>query len=70
MCDSYDPHHPTQDAHEFLNYLLNQAAEILEDEAKKEAVSRGLPPPAQPVTWVHEIFQGKLVGGFTAFLRC
>lgn len=51
-----------QDAHEFLNYLLNQACEILEEEEKRKrggaALPTGMPPPT---TWVHDIFQGKLV---------
>ena len=51
-----------QDAHEFLNYLLNQVCEILKDEDKRRQGGAPLPlgtPP--PTTWVHEIFQGKLV---------
>ncbi|PNG99721.1 Ubiquitin carboxyl-terminal hydrolase 4, partial [Tetrabaena socialis] len=49
--------HMHQDAHEFLNYLLNQSCELLEQEAKAAA------PPGQqqqqppPATWVHDIFQ-------------
>lgn len=59
-----------QDAHEFLNYLLNQAAEILEGETKAEAKAKGLPPPTQPIqTWVHDIFQGRLVNE-TRCLQC
>lgn len=60
-----------QDAHEFLNFLLNELADILENEAKqgKTEAGRVLPPSkdgengsGQPVivTWVREIFQGIL----------
>lgn len=42
-----------QDAHEFLNYLLNTIADLLAAECKVEG------QPAGP-TWVHEIFQGML----------
>mmetsp|Transcript_1105 Transcript_1105/g.2404 ORF Transcript_1105/g.2404 Transcript_1105/m.2404 type:complete len:354 (-) Transcript_1105:746-1807(-) len=58
-----------QDAHEFLNYLLNQACEILEEEEKQRR--GGAPGPGQPpiTTWVHEIFQGKLVNE-TRCLHC
>ncbi len=52
-----------QDAHEFLNYLLNQMSEVLEA-AEKE---RGAKPPLN--TWVHDIFQGKLVNE-TRCLQC
>ncbi|KAJ9522659.1 hypothetical protein QJQ45_019733 [Haematococcus lacustris] len=59
-----------QDAHEFLNFLLNQAAELLEEEVKQYARSHGLPAPSQPInTWVHDIFQGKLVNE-TRCLHC
>ena len=51
-----------QDAHEFLNYLLNQACEILEEEEKRRRGGAPLPPGTPlPSTWVHDIFQGKLV---------
>lgn len=56
-----------QDAHEFLNYLLNQSAEILEQEAKCSGV--GATPSAPIKTWVHDIFQGKLVNE-TRCLNC
>ena len=53
---------PSQDAHEFLNYLLNQACEILEEEEKRRRGGAPLPPGTPlPSTWVHDIFQGKLV---------
>lgn len=62
-----------QDAHEFLNYLLNQACEILEEEEKKRrgnADSAGGAAGAPSITtWVHEIFQGRLVNE-TRCLRC
>ncbi len=53
-----------QDAQEFLNYLLNQAAELLEEEVKQQAKASGLPPPQQPVhTFVHDIFQASAHAG-------
>lgn len=56
-----------QDAHEFLNFLLNQLVDILEKEshkARSEGVANG-PSNGQingvkqepPVTWVHKNFQ-------------
>eukprot|EP00798_Chlamydomonas_sp_ICE-L_P014258 gene14258-20231_t len=54
-----------QDAHEFLNYLLNQACEGLEGE-QKQGQTPGT--PLKP-TWVHDIFQGKLVNE-TRCLHC
>ena len=74
-----------QDAHEFLNYLLNECCEILEKEekARREAEAEagggggggggaraeergssgaGPAPGREPVrTFIHEMFQGKLV---------
>ncbi|GIL87907.1 hypothetical protein Vretimale_6301 [Volvox reticuliferus] len=96
--------HMHQDAHEFLNYLLNQSCELLEQEEKEAsqqqqqqqqqqgvlgtgtgAAAAGAgsaaggvavsPPQAQggvqqPITtWVHEIFQGKMVNE-TRCLHC
>ncbi len=64
-----------QDAHEFLNYLLNDIAETLVKEKKLPGRPRGAeehaasppagrssgqPRPAPPATWVHELFQGVL----------
>ena len=58
-----------QDAHEFLNYLLNECSELLEKEAKAKAnraagptkLANGATPPngstMQPPTWIHELFQ-------------
>ena len=58
-----------QDAHEFLNYLLNECSELLEKEAKerdpKGQISKFLngmrhsqPQHSQPIsTWITEIFQ-------------
>jgi hypothetical protein len=46
-----------QDAHEFLNYLLNVSSELLEGQAKE----RGDPKPSS--TWVTDIFQ---VGAYGA----
>lgn len=67
-----------QDAHEFLNYLLNTVADLLQAEKKaasgKSAVSQGQDSantnPAKPEpTWVHEIFQGTLTNE-TRCLNC
>lgn len=50
-----------QDAHEFLNYLLNECSELLEKEAKSKAGSKanGTPTGDAPPgpTWIHELFQ-------------
>ena len=63
-----------QDAHEFLNYLLNECAELLEKREKK-ATGQGAgpagseasasddpsaPAPYKPKTWIHSIFEGGL----------
>lgn len=50
----HPPRPPLQDAHEFLNYLLNVSSELLEAAAKE----RGQDPKGR--TWVTDIFQ---VGG-------
>eukprot|EP00128_Syssomonas_multiformis_P002422 Colp12_sorted_trinity150504_noHs@9728 len=55
-----------QDAHEFLNYLLNQCGELLE---KEERAKRGLPNSEPVKTWVHEIFEGTLTNE-TKCLSC
>uniref|UniRef100_A0A8D2KUY0 ubiquitinyl hydrolase 1 n=1 Tax=Varanus komodoensis TaxID=61221 RepID=A0A8D2KUY0_VARKO len=69
-----------QDAHEFLNYLLNTVADILQEERKQEKQNGRLPNgsigtennntqvPPDP-TWVHEIFQGTLTNE-TRCLTC
>lgn len=50
-----------QDAHEFLNYLLNECSELLEKEAKDKAQAASKQQQANgapaPVTWIHELFQ-------------
>lgn len=48
-----------QDAHEFLNYLLNCSCELLEQEAKAAGGGGGGGGgSSQPITtWVHDIFQ-------------
>ncbi|KAK1796628.1 hypothetical protein P4O66_008928, partial [Electrophorus voltai] len=71
-----------QDAHEFLNYLLNTVADILQEE-KKQGKQSGRPKSdsgsassdvtqpenkAEP-TWVHDIFQGTLTNE-TRCLSC
>lgn len=69
-----------QDAHEFLNYLLNTIADLLQEERKQDKTNGRLangsldsqnhnsnaPPPS---TWVHEIFQGTLTNE-TRCLNC
>lgn len=60
-----------QDAHEFLNFLLNQLVDILEKECHKptsESISNGLSnghvngvKQELLVTWVHKNFQVNLV---------
>lgn len=69
-----------QDAHEFLNYLLNTIADLLQEERKQDKTNGRLangtldcqnnnsnttPAP----TWVHEIFQGTLTNE-TRCLTC
>lgn len=51
-----------QDAHEFLNYLLNECSELLEKEQRQQLKACGQPAAASPSdqpapTWVHELFQ-------------
>ncbi|XP_024535352.1 ubiquitin carboxyl-terminal hydrolase 3 isoform X1 [Selaginella moellendorffii] len=68
-----------QDAHEFLNFLLNQLVEALEKEAKsdptapaspeKKSSDNGATGEEHPLTWVHKIFQGCLTNE-TRCLRC
>lgn len=66
-----------QDAHEFLNYLLNTIADILQEERKQEKQNGRLPNGgldgegggAPDPTWVHEIFQGTLTNE-TRCLTC
>lgn len=66
-----------QDAHEFLNYLLNTVADILQEERKQQQQNGRLPDgglggeggAAPDPTWVHEIFQGTLTNE-TRCLTC
>lgn len=67
-----------QDAHEFLNYLLNTVADILQEEKKQEKQNGRLKnnSPAEAEmenktepTWVHDIFQGTLTNE-TRCLNC
>lgn len=67
-----------QDAHEFLNYLLNTIADILQEEKKQEKQNGKLKNGnmneaeennKQEFTWVHEIFQGTLTNE-TRCLNC
>lgn len=67
-----------QDAHEFLNYLLNTIADILQEEKKQEKQNGKLKNGNMnetaennkpELTWVHEIFQGTLTNE-TRCLNC
>uniref|UniRef100_A0A671YEM6 Ubiquitin carboxyl-terminal hydrolase 46 n=1 Tax=Sparus aurata TaxID=8175 RepID=A0A671YEM6_SPAAU len=70
-----------QDAHEFLNYLLNTVADILQEEKKQEKQNGRLKNNGTAVTteaetenkteptWVHDIFQGTLTNE-TRCLNC
>lgn len=74
-----------QDAHEFLNLLLNEVVSNVEEEAFKQPVMKSLPPPEStesgevssssgsktPNTtrWVHELFEGTLTSE-TQCLTC
>ncbi|RXM96187.1 Ubiquitin carboxyl-terminal hydrolase 46 [Acipenser ruthenus] len=68
-----------QDAHEFLNYLLNTVADILQEETTQEKQNGKLKNGSttsdaeesnkiEP-TWVHDIFQGTLTNE-TRCLNC
>jgi len=64
-----------QDAHEFMNYFLNQIGEELQGEARETKEANGQPQPAsaagkEPVkTWVQRIFEGTLTNE-TRCLTC
>uniref|UniRef100_A0A672T3F1 Ubiquitin carboxyl-terminal hydrolase 12-like n=1 Tax=Sinocyclocheilus grahami TaxID=75366 RepID=A0A672T3F1_SINGR len=64
-----------QDAHEFLNYLLNTIADLLQEEKSQErqqngkVVQNGETEEKTQQTWVHEIFQGTLTNE-TRCLNC
>ncbi|KAI3368997.1 hypothetical protein L3Q82_025967 [Scortum barcoo] len=70
-----------QDAHEFLNYLLNTVADILQEEKKQEkqngrlknngtaATTESETENKTEPTWVHDIFQGTLTNE-TRCLNC
>lgn len=70
-----------QDAHEFLNYLLNTVADILQEEKKQEKQNGRLKNNGTAgateaetdnkteSTWVHDIFQGTLTNE-TRCLNC
>lgn len=47
--------HMHQDAHEFLNFLLNECCENLQSELKRD----GAWEPGKK-TWIHDVFEGKL----------
>ncbi|KAJ8397510.1 hypothetical protein AAFF_G00437860 [Aldrovandia affinis] len=57
-----------QDAHEFLNYLLNTVADILQEERNGPVATETEENKAEP-TWVHDIFQGTLTNE-TRCLNC
>lgn len=48
----------SQDAHEFLNFMLLKVTEIVE---KEERALRGLASNDPVNTWVQDIFEGKVV---------
>lgn len=71
-----------QDAHEFLNYLLNTIADLLQEEKSQERQQNGKlvqnggggvggsdGGKETQQTWVHEIFQGTLTNE-TRCLNC
>ncbi|KAK0043017.1 ubiquitin carboxyl-terminal hydrolase 12, partial [Biomphalaria pfeifferi] len=59
-----------QDAHEFLNYLLNTVADLLTAEKKGSQKTADTNCNLKPdPTWVHEIFQGTLTNE-TRCLNC
>lgn len=70
-----------QDAHEFLNYLLNTIADLLQEEKSQERQQNGKllqnggsdgegdGGKDTQQTWVHEIFQGTLTNE-TRCLNC
>lgn len=66
-----------QDAHEFLNYLLNTIADLLQEEKSQEKPQNGRlvqnggeeGTKETQQTWVHEIFQGTLTNE-TRCLNC
>lgn len=49
-----------QDAHEFLNFLLNEICEVLERRQTADARSKGIMNLKPAKTWVHDVFQGTL----------
>ena len=51
----------SQDAHEFLNYLLNHISELLEAEARKRGSPLAAPGAPKPPTFVQELFEGRYV---------
>ncbi|XP_066999754.1 ubiquitin carboxyl-terminal hydrolase 46 isoform X2 [Anabrus simplex] len=60
-----------QDAHEFLNFLINHINEIIlaerhQNSSKPKTANGDTPTPQPEPTWVHEIFQGIL----TSETRC
>lgn len=56
-----------QDAHEFLNFLLNHIADQLTEKMKSQAGENEVVEPQS--TWIHEIFQGVLTNE-TQCLSC
>ncbi|GAA6031674.1 hypothetical protein JCM8097_001927 [Rhodosporidiobolus ruineniae] len=65
-----------QDAHEFLNYLINVIAELVEKDERKRAEEEGRAPSLVGTgfgmharTWVHDLFEGTLTNE-TRCLSC
>lgn len=58
-----------QDAHEFLNYLLNTIGDLLQVTDEKAGVNTGANPSGNQQCWVRDIFQGTLTNE-TRCLNC
>ncbi|KNE69920.1 hypothetical protein AMAG_14768 [Allomyces macrogynus ATCC 38327] len=60
-----------QDAHEFLNYMLNAIAELILAERKRNETDDEAGPSTLPAgkTWIHELFEGELATEIR-FLTC
>ncbi|KAK4691398.1 hypothetical protein P7C70_g9357, partial [Phenoliferia sp. Uapishka_3] len=60
-----------QDAHEFLNYLLNMIGEAVEkeDKEKRDKGGKDMRDADHPVSWVHSLFEGILTNE-TRCLTC
>ena len=60
-----------QDAHECLNYLLNQCSELLEKD-QVDALRSLEKQPSEPLppTWIQELFQASFPGGINTCSGC